>query len=241
MKALALLLLSAGYTADEAAGLFREAGDAYARGEYEEAITRYQKLLAAGLGGPDVEFNLGTTHLARGALGPAVLHLERAVRQGGQADDVEANLALARERRLDSVEGELDEAPFLERVGRALPAWPVTVGFLLAWWLGLGLLALGVWRRALVTALLGGLATAAALGLGGLVALNAWATTRVVEAVVVADTAAVREVPSEGGRVAFEVHAGLKVRVMGQDGRYVKVRLPNALEGWTERQGVVDL
>jgi uncharacterized protein YgiM (DUF1202 family) len=41
--------------------------------------------------------------------------------------------------------------------------------------------------------------------------------------------------------VAFEVHAGLKVRVMGQDGRYVKVRLPNALEGWTERQGVVDL
>ena len=38
-----------------------------------------------------------------------------------------------------------------------------------------------------------------------------------------------------------EVHAGLKVRIMEETGRYVRIRLPNALEGWTEKEGLVEL
>ena len=53
--------------------------------------------------------------------------------------------------------------------------------------------------------------------------------------------AAVREYPGDAARVSFEVHAGLKVRIMETSGRFVRVRLPNALEGWTEKEGLVSL
>ena len=78
MSALLLTLVLAQYTPQEAQALFVEGNDAYYKGDYATAKDRYEKLLAAGLGGPDVLFNLGTTHLAAGELGPAVLELERA-------------------------------------------------------------------------------------------------------------------------------------------------------------------
>jgi len=33
----------------------------------------------------------------------------------------------------------------------------------------------------------------------------------------------------------------LKVRIMEESGKFVRIRLPNNLEGWTEREGVVEL
>jgi hypothetical protein len=33
----------------------------------------------------------------------------------------------------------------------------------------------------------------------------------------------------------------LKVRVMEETGRYVRIRLPNGLEGWAEREGVSEI
>ena len=36
-------------------------------------------------------------------------------------------------------------------------------------------------------------------------------------------------------------HAAAKVRVMEESGKFVRIRLPNNLEGWTEHDGVVEL
>lgn len=248
MTALLALLLAqaqpaAGYTPQEAAALFSEANDAYYKGDYEAAKARYERLLTAGLGGPDVLFNLGTTHLAAGELGPAVLYLERA-RRLSRDDDIEANLSLARQKQADQVVGADTEEPFLQRLTDAVNERAVTSGFVGAWYLGFALLL--VFRRRAGSPRLGvGLATAAtfaaALGLGALVAAHAWVGETVVEAVVQPQTAKVREFPGDSARVSFEVHAGLKLRVMEESGRYVRVRLPNRLEGWTEKEGVVEL
>ncbi len=245
MSGLLLLLLAQApaYTPQEAQALFTEANDAYYRGEHAAASEKYERLVTAGLGGADVLFNLGTTHLAAGQLGPAVLYLERAKRLSDD-DDIEANLALARERQGDRVEGAVDEVPFLERVAAAMNERAVSVAFLLDWYLAFGL-ALVVRRRApgarLGVGLLAGVALALAVALGAGVAVHAWVSKTVVLAVVQPATAKVREFPGDAARVSFEVHAGLKVRVMEESGRYVRVQLPNALEGWTEKEGLVEL
>lgn len=244
---LALLLAQAqpatGYTPQEAAALFAEANDAYYKGDYEGARTRYEKLLTAGLGGPDVLFNLGTSHLAAGELGPAVLYLERA-RRLARDDDIEANLALARQKQADQVVGADAEEPFLQRLSDAVDERAVSLGFLATWYLGFALLL--VFRRRAGGPRVGvGLAAGGtftlALAFGALVAAHVWVSQTVVEAVVQPQTARVREFPGDSARVSFEVHAGLKVRVMEEAGRYVRVRLPNRLEGWTEKEGVVEL
>jgi hypothetical protein len=243
ISSLVLALALAQYTPQESQALFVEGNDAYYKGDFAGAEERYQKLLAAGLGGPDVLFNLGTTHLAAGQLGPAILFLERAHALSDD-DDISANLEVARQKQVDQVVGEEGAVPFTQRLAEATDERLVGIAFLIVWWLGFALFWL-TWRRDAGTRVVLGLVTALFLvvgaALGGTLAVHRWVQDTVVQAVVMPEAAKVREYPGESARVSFEVHAGLKVRIMETSGRYVRVRLPNALEGWTEKEGLVSL
>lgn len=243
MTSLVLALALAQYTPQEAQSLFVEGNDAYYKGEFAAAKERYEKLLQAHLGGADVLFNLGTTHLAAGELGPAVLFLERA-RRLSDDDDIGANLAVARQRQVDQVVGEEGAVPFTQRLAEATDEQVVGIVFLAVWWLGFVLLWL-TWRREAGSRVVPGLVTALFLlvgsALGATLGVHAHVQATVVEGIVMPESARVREYPGDTAKVSFEVHAGLKVRIMETSGRYVRVRLQNALEGWTEKEGVVPL
>ncbi len=241
MISFVLALTLAQYTPQESQALFVEGNDAHYKGDYAAAKERYEKLLEAGFGGPDVLFNLGTTHLAEGELGPAVLYLERAHRLSDD-DDIGANLAVARERQVDQVVGEEGSVPFTQRLAEATDERWVGIAFLIVWWLGFVLLWLTARSSSrVVLGLITGLLLLVGAGLGGTLAVHEWVQETVIEAVVMPEAAKVREYPGETARVSFEVHAGLKLRIMETSGRYVRVRLPNALEGWTEKEGLVSL
>ncbi|MDX2011917.1 MAG: SH3 domain-containing protein [Myxococcaceae bacterium] len=242
MSALLAALVLA-YTPQEAQALFVEANDAYYRQDYKAAIEKYERLLQAGRGGPDVLFNLGTAHLASNELGPAMLYLTRAQRLSND-DDIAAQLAVAQQRQVDQVVGANEAVPFLERVARAINEPIVTVAFISTFWLAFVLTVLWLRRepgRRLALGLVTAVVSVAAVTLGAGVATHAWVAHSVSEAVVMAATAPAREAPSDNGRVSFEVHAGLLVRVMEDTGRFVRIRLPNALEGWVEKGQVTSL
>lgn len=241
---LALALTQAYYTPQEAEGIFSQALDAYARQDLPAARQSFEKLIEHGYGEADVLYNAGTVALAEGDLGRAVLYLERARKAGGRSEDLEANLAIARSKQLDQVIGAEASDPFHQRLAQAVSPGVTGWGFLGAWVAAFGfliasrLLPPGRRRRALVAA---GLCFGLAVPAGALVAVQAYVRGVVREAVVVAGTLRARELPKDGARVAFEVHAGLKVRLMESSGRHVRIRLPNGLEGWTEREGVSEL
>jgi hypothetical protein len=240
---LAALLAQAGYyTPDEAQALFSQANDAYYREDWASAKAGYLKLVEHGMSGPDVLFNLGTTCLAQGELGEGVVYLERA-RRLSRDDDIEANLTFARKQMVDQVVGAGSDEPFLERLAHATDERPLSVAFLFSWWLGFGLLWVSgrVGRGRLWVVMAAALLLVTGLTTGAGVAVHAWVAKTVVEAVVIPSTAQVREFPGEAAKVAFEVHSGLKVRVMEESGRFSRIRLPNGLEGWTEREGVTPL
>lgn len=240
----ALLLTQAYYTPAEAQAMFGQAYDAYAKEDYAAAREGYLKLLEHGHGGPDVLFNLGTVCLAKGELGEAVLYLERARRLSPGAADVTANLAVARSRQMDQVVGAQLEAPFAERLAEALPERWVGGTFLVSWTAGLLLLLLfrllGPGRRAWA-AVAGAALLAVAVPSGLLVASHAWVRSTVREAVVLSKTLKARESPRDVGKISFELHAGLKVRLIEESGKYVKIRLPNGLEGWAEREALAEI
>jgi SH3-like domain-containing protein len=52
------------------------------------------------------------------------------------------------------------------------------------------------------------------------------------EGVILPDEVTVKDGPSPGASTAFQLHAGLKVRLVEHDQEWVRVRLPNGLEGW---------
>ncbi|NTX12579.1 SH3 domain-containing protein [Myxococcus sp. CA056] len=236
--------MSGYYSPEEAQDVFLKANEAYAREDYAAAQDGYEKLLSHGHGGADVLYNLGTTHLARGDLGRAVLSLEQAKKQGGRAPDLEANLAVARARQVDKVVGATAEEEFLPRVTAATDGTVVAWTFLGTW--VATLLLLLVWRwlkpgRRTGLGIVAALLFTVAVPTGALLAAHAWVDETVHEAVVLSPTLVARELPQPGARSIFEVHAGLKVRLLEETGRFVRIRLPNGLEGWAEREGVAEI
>jgi len=235
------LAQNAYYTPQEAQALFAKANDDFYRADYAKANEGYQKLIEHGFGGPDVLFNLGTSYLQAGQLGEAVLYLERA-RRLSRNDDIEANLSYARTLMVDKVIGAGGDEPFLERVAHATPGDGAAIAFLACWWL---LFAAWIaFRFATRRALLGvaiGMFFLGSMIFGALTGVHAWVAHNVIEAVVMPQTAKVFEFPGEGAKVAFEIHSGLKIRLMEESGKFVRIRLPNGLEGWTDKTGVVGL
>jgi tetratricopeptide (TPR) repeat protein len=240
---IAALLGQGYYSPEEAQAVFAEANEAYARGDYASAIAGYERLLERGYGGQDLLFNVGTAQLAGGNVGQAVLFLERARRAGPESEDLEANLAAARAKQVDKVVGASAEEPFLRRVVDATRPSAVGWTFLIAWsagFLSLVLARLVSARRvALQAAAIALLTVAVPAGL--LSVAHVYVRERLTEAVVLADTLPARELPTDSAKVAFEVHAGLKVRVLESEGSFVRIRLPNGLEGWAAREGITAL
>jgi hypothetical protein len=136
------------------------------------------------------------------------------------------------------------EEDFVTRLVRATPGGLVAGAFLGTWVAGFGLLLLFRFLtpgRRTGVAVLAALALTLALPSGALLAAHIWVERTVHEAVVLSKTMVAREFPKADAKAIFEVHAGLKVRLLEETGRYVRIRLPNGLEGWTEREGVAEI
>ncbi len=223
--------------------IFRRGNDAYFHGRYAEAVEAYEQVVALGVRSEDLYYNLGNAHFKAGQLGPAIYDYERALLLDPGQDDAQFNLKAAREQAKRRGEDRLVGA-------EGTPLWlrvllPFTVG-VLAWtffslWLGLFALLIalrflpsGFLRVGLLAVLafwIIGVAVAGVL-LGG----RYYVAERVQEAVVLPDSAPVKEGPDANYQSSFGVHAGLRVRITEKEQDWVRVRLSNGLEGWLREQ-----
>ncbi len=241
--------LAVPYTPDEASVIFRTANDAFAREEVPTAIEGYERLLAGGFENGDVHYNLGTAYLRLGRLGPAILHLERALRANPGDSDARANLERAQKLRVDRLVGSPEETsgeePLLSRIVSRTNVDVFTAIFVAAY---LALAAALLSRRfasspraGVIRVVAAALAFATALPTGLVVAAHVLVRERTREAIVMVRVTQVREGPTPEAKAAFEVHEGLKVRVLAEDGEFVRVRLANGLEGWAEKATVTPI
>lgn len=92
---LTLLLLStvvfAGTVEDD---LFRGANEAYSRGDYGQAIAKYEQITATAGYAPTVLYNLANSYALSGKTGRAILNYERALRLSPADSDAAGNLEL---------------------------------------------------------------------------------------------------------------------------------------------------
>jgi len=194
----------------------------------------------------DLELNLGNAYYRRGDLGRAIWRYERALALDPDADDARFNLDQARKiagRRVrDKIEG-ADREPFWIRAVTQLSASTET-------WLFVGsyallFVALGLRLRArraggdhtpVFAAVVSIFAVAAAAS--GALLLGRVALDRAPFAIVLPDAVAAKEGADPSYRTSFDVHAGLRVRLVDRDRDWVRVRLANGLEGWVRAADV---
>ncbi len=74
--------------------LFQQGNEAYSRGEYDQAISKYEQLTAKAGYSPSVLYNLANSYAQSGKTGKAVLNYERALRLSPSDSDISGNLEL---------------------------------------------------------------------------------------------------------------------------------------------------
>jgi tetratricopeptide (TPR) repeat protein len=229
--------------ADRVEEAWKRGNDAYLHGDYEAAVAAYEELDRQGVLSPDLFFNLGDAYYRRNRLGPAIWAFERAAALDPDDEDVRYNLEQARKvaarRARDKIEGE-DRDPVWIRAVTALSPSTETWLFVAVYVALFGVLF--VRRRASDDTRTTLAAVAALLGVGaaltGALLLGRAHLERVPFAVILPDAAAVREGADLNYRTSFELHAGLRVRMLERDQDWLRIRLANGLEGWVRRQDV---
>ena len=226
---------------------WKRGNDAFLRGDYPAAVAAYEQLDRQQVASPELTYNLGNAYFRQNQLGRAIWAWERTLALDPGADDARYNLALARklaERRVvDKLEG-ADRDPWWTRVVTELTLSTETwlfLAFYLAFFVVLGLrLRSGrvsssddapAWG--VLAAIFGVAAVAAGALLVGRMTLQ-----RTPFAIVLPDAVAVKEGADPNYRTTFDVHAGLRVRLLDHDQDWVRIRLANGLEGWVHDRDV---
>jgi hypothetical protein len=76
--------------------LFQEANEAYSRGDYAQAISKYQQITDTAGYSPSVLYNLANSFAQSGKTGRAILNYERALRLSPSDSDISGNLQLVK-------------------------------------------------------------------------------------------------------------------------------------------------
>jgi TPR repeat/Bacterial SH3 domain len=246
--ALLVLLLAPVRTAraDRTDEAWRRGNDAYLRGDYAGAVAAYEELDRQGLVSADLTFNLGNAYYRQGNLGRAIWAYERAAALDPEDEDTRYNLKQARkqaDRRVhDKIEGADRDPLWMRAVAALAPAtetW-LFVSLYLALFVALAVLAIRRRRGEHTQALLAASASilAAASLLSGLLLAGRAMLDRIPFGVILPDAVAVREGADTNYRTSFELHAGLRVRLLDRDQEWLRIRLPNGLEGWVRDQDI---
>jgi tetratricopeptide (TPR) repeat protein len=212
---------------------FEAANQLYDDGNYDAARQKYEQLISSGIKNGAVYYNLGNCHFKVSELGEAILQYRRAQKLIPGDPDVKFNLDFARARCVDDVKRvELPGAVtvFLELLKRPsinlLAVLGALLYFALVFFICASLFVKIRFNSELKIGLSVALIIVLALFFGNVRRLNAR------EGVLLANVAEVRSGPAEDYTLIFNIHEGMEVRVLAEQGQWSKITLRDGLEGW---------
>jgi len=226
------------FGAENVQALFAGANASYAKGQYQEAVKAYQKIIDAGYQSVALYFNMGNASYKNGDIPSALLYYEKAHKLSPGDDDINFNIKFANLKTTDKI----DEAPEF---------------FVTKWWrgfiLGISANALG-WLSVLLVLLASGIlilyffTTSVSVKKAsfygamlffifgifavfiGVMQVNYFSGHR--EAIVFSPSVTVKSGPVEKAGALFVIHDGTKVNVLDDSNGWLKIKLANGSEGW---------
>ena len=221
--------------------LFHEANNRYLDGKYAEAADLYRQIEEMKIANADLFFNMGNAFLKKGDVGRAILYFERALELTPRDQEIIENLQYAQTLTTDKIEVSEEQRIFhlsrwLTEQFHNIPLNILTWIFLCLYFFFVLSFCLFKLQRSTTRARVLRIITIAFLiiavfsagaTLGRIYHLRAYRYGVVAEKEVL-----VKAGPNENFETLFLVHAGLKARFIGQEEEWIKIRLPNGLEGW---------
>ncbi len=230
------VLAQSGSSATE---MLLKANKLYEDGQFSAAAESYEQLAGMGMQNSIVFYNLGNAYFKNGDLGRAILNYRRAARRAPRDADIRANLALARSKTEDNIQGSSASIP--AQLAAFSEHWVTTNE------LAIGSLALWVLLAALIIAITQlyhplaqqilrySIAVIAVLFIGG----TAMFASRIIitrtqpAAIIVSAAVDITSGPGDQYVTEFTLHSGTEVTLIETRGKWVRLALPgNQLQGW---------
>lgn len=225
------------------APVLEQAQQAYANGDHKYALALYDSV-ATGYVSAGLLYNIGNCYSKLGDMPHAILYYERALLLAPGAEDIQANLDMERAKVVDRVNQlpgfTLGSAWDSAIGGKDVDQWARRSLWACALMAIAGAAAILVRNRGYRRLLL----AAASVALVATVVSTALAAYRVKEveqrkeAIILAPSVDILGEPREGSTRLFILHQGSKVGVLGEQGDWQEVRLPNGAVGWLPKADI---
>ncbi|MFQ5738408.1 MAG: tetratricopeptide repeat protein [Acidobacteriota bacterium] len=235
---LVLFLWAGNSLADPPGELFHRGNNLYEKGELEEALALYLRILEDYESG-SLYYNIGNCYFKLGHVGKAILFYERARRLMPGDEDVQTNLALSNLKIVDKITP-LPEF-WLLRLMRSIVFFfsksILTIGGLFSYFVCVAALILTLlsnrrlWRSAGAK---GAVASGTLLLLFGLFLVGQLQWGGYSEAVIMVDSVEAMSGPGVEAVEVFALHEGTKVRIEQTSGQWVEILLADGNVGWVK-------
>ena len=223
---------------DDVSGLWQKAEEAFAAGQWQNALNFYQMIEGEALQSADLYYNIGNTYFKLDDKAHAILYYERALKLDPSHDDALHNLEIARQLTLDKI----DSVPefilvswfrqLRQRCSADSWAW-ITLGLLLVTG---GLLTLYRNGASLALRRISFILACVSFLLAVFTFIFSLqqkrAVTRQDSAVVTSPVCSVKSSPADGGTTVFVLHEGTKVRLLDNVGDWAKISIADGRQGW---------
>lgn len=99
-----LVLLISSYSVAQNEALFDAGNKAYNEGNYQEAITSYERILDSGVHSGELYFNLANAYYKLNRIAPSIYYYEKALQLLPNDNEVKGNLLFAQNMTIDAIE-----------------------------------------------------------------------------------------------------------------------------------------
>ncbi|MBU1220717.1 tetratricopeptide repeat protein [Myxococcota bacterium] len=237
------------YASKSAGDVFKDGVKHYVQAktpaDYAQSANAFEHLISRNIRHEDLYFNLANSYYKAGLYGHAVFNYERALKIYPGHKDAAYNLKLARQviqsRFKDNIISFAGSSLWIKIV-TMMSYSTMKVIFAVFWVLLFTILSLlyfresGLLRISMITATV---IIGVCVFISGLMLSGRWyyETSRRF-GIVLPDEISVHEAPQKSSNAAFKIHAGLKIRISSEDEAWIKITLPNGMEGWVEKSTI---
>jgi len=222
---------------------FKQGNEAYKKGDYQAAVTAYEKALQSDKTAAELFFNLGNAYYKLNRIAPSVYYYEKALKLSPGDEDIRYNLQLANQMKLDKI----DKVPesFLFRVKKSVNSLfnYNTWGWLavLSAFSGLFVFVLFLFTKGANTKRLSFVAMFISLFLLIFSWYNAgfgYRQSQVQHGIIFSQKVDLMTEPNLTSDQVTTLHEGSKVKIIKTDADWFLVELPNGKKAWLPKSDI---
>ena len=224
----------------ETADRYAHGLDAYQNSQYALAIQEFESVLAANWEAPELYYNLGNAYYREGAVAGAVWAFEQCLRLDPGHSDAAYNLELANVKVVDRIN--MPDPPLILHIYRLIKQWLTPRGWIFLFLSILLLFSITFASRKIFDLpwvihfnwiFVPGLILVLLIGIDAI--SNRYSIS---EGIIYTPVAQAYSAPDEYATKLFEVHAGLKIQIVGSTTDWYEIELLDGNTGWIPAVGL---